>query len=46
MKKYQISEEVLNATLNYLGTQPFQKVNGLIKAIQKEAAAEEIKPKK
>jgi len=35
--KIEISVELLNAVLNYLGTKPFVEVAGLINGIQSEA---------
>ena len=35
--KIELSVELLNALLNYLGTQPFNEVAGLINAIQEQA---------
>jgi len=40
MKSYKIREDVLTETLNYLATQPFSQVSGIIAKIQK--SAEEI----
>lgn len=35
--KIEISVELLNAILNYLGTKPFAEVAGFINAIQEQA---------
>ena len=45
--KIEISVELLNAILNYLGTKPFAEVAGFINAIQEQAkgqvpSAEEV----
>lgn len=37
MKKYEVSEELLNAVLNYIGTKPYSEVFQLVKAIQEQA---------
>lgn len=37
MKKYEVSEELLNAVLNYMGTKPYSEVFQLVKAIQEQA---------
>lgn len=37
MQKIELSAELVNAILNYLGSQPFVHVSPLISAIQKEA---------
>ncbi len=36
MKTFNLKEETINNVLNYLATQPFNKVNQLIGAIQQE----------
>lgn len=45
MKTYEISENLLVAVLNYLGKQPYNEVDALIKGIQqvKPITKEEIK---
>jgi uncharacterized protein (UPF0297 family) len=42
--KFQISEQVLQAVLNYLATKPFNEVNQLIVAIQSEVGPQVKKP--
>ena len=37
MKKLQISEQLLNALIGYLGTRPYQEVFQLVEAMQAEA---------
>lgn len=37
MQKVELSVELVNAILNYLGTKPFVEVAGLINKIQEEA---------
>jgi hypothetical protein len=37
MKKLQISEQLLNALIGYLGTRPYQEVFQLVDAMQAEA---------
>ena len=37
METVALSTNVVNAVLQYLGTQPYQQVAGIIAAIQKEA---------
>ena len=37
MKTLQISEQLLNALIGYLGTRPYQEVYQLVEALQKEA---------
>ena len=37
MEKITLTTELVNAILQYLGTQPYQQVAGIIAAIQKEA---------
>lgn len=37
MKTLQISEQLLNAIINYLGTRPYQEVFQVIEALQNEA---------
>ena len=48
MKKLQISEQLLNAIIGYLGTRPYQEVFQLVEAMQAEAKeqpkAEDGKP--
>lgn len=39
-RTFELSEELINATLNYLGTQPYQQVAALIQGIQREAQAQ------
>lgn len=36
MKKYEVSEEILNKIMGYLGTCPFAQVNDMIMALQAE----------
>jgi len=46
MKTLQISEQLLNALIGYLGTRPYQEVFQLVEAMQAEAKAqpsEEVK---
>jgi hypothetical protein len=43
MKKLQISEQLLNAVVNYLGTRPYQDVFQMIEALQAEVK-EQQKP--
>lgn len=40
MKKLQISEQLLNAIIGYLGTRPYQEVFQLVEAMQAEAKAQ------
>ena len=40
MDRLVLSTELVNGILQYLGTQPFANVAGLISAIQKEAGAQ------
>jgi len=42
--KIELSVELLNALLNYLGTQPFNEVAGLINAIQEQARGQVPQP--
>ena len=44
MEKLQISTQLLNQIMGYLGTRPYQEVFQLIEAIQKEAK-EQPEPK-
>ena len=37
MEKLQITTQLLNSIMGYLGTRPYQEVYQLIEAIQKEA---------
>ena len=37
MEKLQISSQLLNAIIGYLGTRPYQEVFQLVEALQKEA---------
>lgn len=37
MKTLQISEQLLNALIGYLGTRPYQEVYQLVEAMQNEA---------
>jgi hypothetical protein len=37
MEKLQLSTQLLNSLMGYLGTRPYQEVFQLIEAIQKEA---------
>jgi len=37
MKKLQISEQLLNGIIGYLGTRPYQEVFQLVEALQAEA---------
>ena len=46
MARYEIDEKILNGILQYLGTQPFQAVAGLIDSIQKDIKKIEIKEDK
>jgi hypothetical protein len=39
MEKLQISAQLLNALIGYLGTRPYQETFQLIDALQKEAQA-------
>ena len=39
MEKLQISAQLLNAVIGYLGTRPYQEVFQLVEAMQKEAQA-------
>jgi len=45
MTTYEIDEKLLNAILQYLGTQPYQTVVGLITAIQ-QTATKQVEAKK
>lgn len=36
--KIELSTQVINAILSYLGKQPFEQVAGLVNAIQQEAS--------
>jgi hypothetical protein len=44
MKTFKISEELINAILGYLGTQPYQTVAPLIQKIMSEVKLIEEKP--
>jgi hypothetical protein len=44
MEKLQISTQVLNQIMAYLGTRPYQEVFQLIEAIQTEAKNQPEKP--
>jgi hypothetical protein len=45
MKKLQISEQLLNALIGYLGTRPYQEVFQLIEALQAEAKDQPVAEK-
>lgn len=38
MKNFQISEQLLNAIIGYLGTRPYQEVFQMVTALQNEVA--------
>ena len=40
-KTYEISEELLNATLQYIGSKPYQEVSALINALYGEIRAQQ-----
>jgi len=42
MEKIQLSTQLLNQLLGYLGTRPYQEVFQLIEAIQKEAKEQPV----
>ena len=44
MEKLQISAQLLNAVIGYLGTRPYQEVFQLIQELQKEAQAQQPTP--
>lgn len=44
MEKLSISVNLVNAVLQYLGTQPYQNVYQLIEALQKEAKEQPKEP--
>jgi hypothetical protein len=37
MKKFELSENIINGVLTYLATKPYQEVFQLIEALQKDA---------
>ena len=41
MEKLQISAQLLNSVIGYLGTRPYQEVFQLIQEVQKEAQAQQ-----
>ena len=41
METVKLSTNVVNAVIQYLGTQPYAQVAGIIAAIQKEAQAQQ-----
>ena len=41
MEKLQISAQLLNSVIGYLGTRPYQEVFQLIQELQKEAQAQQ-----
>ena len=43
MEEVKLTANLVNAVLQYLGSRPFVEVAQLIQAIQKEAAAPEVK---
>ena len=44
MEKVTLSVNLVNAVLQYLGTQPYQNVYQLVEAMQKEAKEQAEKP--
>ena len=46
METLQISAQLLNNIIGYLGTRPFQEVHQLIQALQHEAANQPVKEDK
>jgi len=42
MEKLQLSTQLLNSIMGYLGTRPYQEVFHLIEAIQKEAKEQPV----
>jgi hypothetical protein len=38
MKHFQISDQLLNTIIGYLGTRPYQEVFQMVEALQKEVA--------
>jgi hypothetical protein len=42
MEKLQLSTQLLNSIMGYLGTRPYQEVFQLIEAIQKEAKEQPV----
>ena len=44
MEKLQISAQLLNSVIGYLGTRPYQEVFQLIQELQKEAQAQQPTP--
>jgi hypothetical protein len=45
MENITLPTQLVNATLQYLATRPYQEVAGLIIAIEKEAQAQQEAPK-
>jgi hypothetical protein len=45
MKTLQVSEQLLNAIVNYLGTRPYQEVFQLVEALQTEAKNQPVAEK-
>jgi hypothetical protein len=44
MDKLELSTDLVNAIMQYLGKQPFQEVAGIINGIQQQAFAQGAKP--
>jgi hypothetical protein len=44
MDKLELSTDLVNAIMQYLGKQPFQEVAGIINGIQQQAIAQGAKP--
>jgi len=42
MEKLQLSTQLLNSIMGYLGTRPYQEVFQLVEAIQKEAKEQPV----